>query len=104
MGTGRNGRLTASSAAEISTRRHELVTELVAPVVLSELVGSAGETAAARRKPAFPFATAKAAVFDLASVPQVWRVASFVGLGLLMLGVAVGYAKVAARAARNGVR
>ena len=28
--------------------------------------------------------------------PAAWRVASFLGLGLLMLGVAVGYAKVSA--------
>jgi uncharacterized membrane protein len=41
-------------------------------------------------------ATGKACVFDLAEVPQTWRIASFVGLGLLMLGVAVGYARAAA--------
>ena len=34
----------------------------------------------------------KAVVFDLAQVSQGWRVASFIGLGLLMIGVAVGYA------------
>ncbi len=45
-------------------------------------------------------ATAKAAIFDLAFVPQTWRVASFIGLGLLMLGVAVGYARVSARLGR----
>src|SRR5690606_33047619 len=44
-------------------------------------------------------ATGKAAVFDLASAPQEWRVASFIGLGLLMLGVAVVYSKVSARLA-----
>ena len=41
-------------------------------------------------------ATGKACVFDLAEMPQTWRIASFVGLGLLMLGVAVGYARAAA--------
>jgi uncharacterized membrane protein len=45
-------------------------------------------------------ATAKAMVFDLSTVPPIWRVASFVGLGLLMLGVAVGYARASARLAR----
>jgi uncharacterized membrane protein len=42
-------------------------------------------------------ATAKAAIVDLAEVPQLWRVASFIGLGLLMLGVAVAYARATAR-------
>jgi uncharacterized membrane protein len=42
-------------------------------------------------------ATVKAAVIDLTDVPQLWRVVSFIGLGLLMLGVAVGYARVTAR-------
>jgi hypothetical protein len=42
-------------------------------------------------------ATAKAALIDLTDVPQLWRVVSFIGLGLLMLGVAVGYARVTAR-------
>jgi uncharacterized membrane protein len=37
----------------------------------------------------------KACVFDLAHVPQIWRIASFVGLGLLMLGVSVLYSRVA---------
>lgn len=37
----------------------------------------------------------KAVVFDLAQVSQGWRVASFIGLGLLMIGVAVGYAMLA---------
>jgi hypothetical protein len=39
-------------------------------------------------------ATGKAMVWDLAQVPQVWRIASFIGLGLLMLGVAVGYSSL----------
>lgn len=36
-------------------------------------------------------ATGKAAPFDLANAPQEWRVAGFIGLDLLMLGVAVVY-------------
>lgn len=39
-------------------------------------------------------ATVKAVVVDLADVPPIWRVASVLGLGLLMLAVAVVYAKV----------
>lgn len=39
-------------------------------------------------------AALKAVVLDLAGVPPVWRVASFVGLGVLMLGVAVLYGRV----------
>lgn len=42
-------------------------------------------------------ATTKAAVFDLAGVAAEWRVASFIGLGLLMLGVAIGYARITKR-------
>jgi uncharacterized membrane protein len=38
---------------------------------------------------------AKAVLFDLAQVSQGWRVASFIGVGLLMIGVAVGYAMLA---------
>lgn len=49
-------------------------------------------------------ATGKAAIFDLALVPQVWRVASFIGLGLLMLGVAVGYARISARVGKPAAR
>ncbi len=41
--------------------------------------------------------TAKALVVDLAEVPAGWRIASFFGLGMLMLGVAVAYAKIAAK-------
>lgn len=41
-------------------------------------------------------ATAKALAHDLNYVTGLWRVASVVGLGLLMLGVAVGYARAAA--------
>ncbi len=44
-------------------------------------------------------AAGKAVVYDLAEAPQAWRVASFVGLGVLMLMVAVGYSKVSARLA-----
>lgn len=39
-------------------------------------------------------AAMKAVVIDLAGVPPIWRVASFVGLGALMLGVAVLYGRV----------
>ncbi|MBC7773449.1 MAG: DUF2339 domain-containing protein [Pyrinomonadaceae bacterium] len=39
-------------------------------------------------------ATVKAVVVDLADVPPIWRVVSVLGLGLLMLAVAVVYAKV----------
>jgi uncharacterized membrane protein len=39
-------------------------------------------------------ATAKAVVLDLAEVPAGWRAVSFIGLGLLMLGVGVVYSKV----------
>lgn len=39
----------------------------------------------------------KMVIFDLAHVPQLARIASFIILGLLMLGVAAGYAKAAAK-------
>ncbi len=42
-------------------------------------------------------ATGKALLIDLAAVGMEGRVASFIGLGLLMLGVAVLYARIAAR-------
>ena len=42
-------------------------------------------------------AAMKAVLFDLSSVRAEARVASFIGLGLLMIGVAVLYAKVSAR-------
>ena len=38
-------------------------------------------------------AALKAVLFDLASVSAVWRAMSFLILGLLMLGVGVGYAR-----------
>lgn len=41
-------------------------------------------------------ATGKAVLVDFADVPDLWRIASFVGLGLLMLGVAVAYFRLAA--------
>ena len=41
-------------------------------------------------------AMGKAVILDLQGVPQIWRIASFIGLGLLMLGVAVAYSKVSA--------
>lgn len=46
-------------------------------------------------------AAAKVVLVDLAGVGQAWRVVSFVVVGLLMLGVAAGYGRVAARAARG---
>lgn len=42
-------------------------------------------------------ATTKAVLFDLQGVPAAWRVASFLSLGLLMLGVGLVYARRAAR-------
>jgi hypothetical protein len=42
-------------------------------------------------------AAVKALVVDLVPVAPEWRVASFIGIGLLMLGVAVGYAKVSSK-------
>lgn len=42
-------------------------------------------------------AAVKALIVDMASVAAEWRVASFIGVGLLMLGVAVGYAKVSSK-------
>jgi len=39
-------------------------------------------------------AGAKVVIYDLADVSQVWRIASFLALGLMMIGVAVVYAKV----------
>ena len=44
----------------------------------------------------------KVALLDLQGVPPVWRVASFLGLGLLMLGVAVLYARLAASLGPGG--
>ena len=46
-------------------------------------------------------AAIKALIWDMASVAAEWRVASFIGVGLLMLGVAVGYAKVSAKLERE---
>lgn len=40
-------------------------------------------------------AAAKLALFDLGDIPPAWRVAGFVGIGLLMIGVAVVYGLVA---------
>jgi uncharacterized membrane protein len=42
-------------------------------------------------------ATLKVVLYDLGGVPQVWRIASFLLVGLLMIGVAVGYSRVANR-------
>ena len=36
----------------------------------------------------------KAIIFDLDGVPAIWRIASFIGLGLMMLAVAVVYSKM----------
>lgn len=42
-------------------------------------------------------ATAKVLVFDLSGVGQVWRVVSTVGVGLLLIAVAMVYSKIAVR-------
>ena len=42
-------------------------------------------------------AALKVVTFDLVEVSPAWRVASFLVLGLLMLGVAVGYGRMSAR-------
>jgi uncharacterized membrane protein len=42
-------------------------------------------------------ASVKAVVFDLGSVPQGWRIASFIGLGVLMLGVHFTYSRLSER-------
>lgn len=39
-------------------------------------------------------AALKAVILDLAGVPQTWRVASLIGIGLLMLAVGVAYSKL----------
>lgn len=39
----------------------------------------------------------KTVILDLRGVPQLWRVIGFLGLGMLMLGIAVVYGKVAAK-------
>lgn len=44
-------------------------------------------------------AAAKAVLIDLAAAPAGWRIVIFVGLGLLMLGVAIVYSRLAARLA-----
>lgn len=41
-------------------------------------------------------AAAKVVVLDLSEVADVWRIVLFMGLGLMMLGIAVGYAKLQA--------
>lgn len=46
-------------------------------------------------------AVGKALLFDLAEVAPEWRVASMLGLGLLILGVALAYFKVSARLATH---
>ena len=40
---------------------------------------------------------AKVVIYDMGGVPQVWRIASFLLLGLTMIGIAAGYSKVANR-------
>ncbi|CAG0970878.1 hypothetical protein PHYC_01241 [Phycisphaerales bacterium] len=47
-------------------------------------------------------AAIKVVAYDLAGVSQVWRIASFLGLGLLMLGVAVVYARAVKTEAVKG--
>jgi hypothetical protein len=45
-------------------------------------------------------AAGKAVIYDLAEVEPAWRIASFLGVGLLMLGVATGYMRIARGARR----
>ena len=40
-------------------------------------------------------------VYDLAGVELGWRVVSFLGLGVLMMGVAIAYAKLSSRLERQ---
>ena len=47
-------------------------------------------------------AAGKAVVVDLSAVEPAWRVVSFLGVGLFMLGVAAGYARVSRAMARTG--
>jgi hypothetical protein len=47
-------------------------------------------------------ATAKALIHDLSDITPTWRVASLLGLGLLMMAVAIGYSRVAQRLERAG--
>lgn len=42
-------------------------------------------------------AAVKAVLVDLSAAPPAWRIASFMGLGLLMVGVALAYARITAR-------
>ena len=46
-------------------------------------------------------ASVKAVVYDLAGVELGWRVVSFLGLGVLMMGVAIAYAKLSSRLERQ---
>lgn len=46
-------------------------------------------------------AAAKVVLVDSAEVAELWRIVVFLGLGLMMLGVAIGYAKVAATLDRS---
>lgn len=46
-------------------------------------------------------AAVKVVVHDLSSVPAMWRVVSFLLLGLLMLGVALVYARLNTQAAKR---
>ncbi len=46
-------------------------------------------------------AAVKVVLYDLAGVSQVWRIVSFLGLGLLMLGVSVVYAKATRQEAKT---
>lgn len=45
-------------------------------------------------------AAAKVVFVDLVGVPPGWRIASFIGLGLLMIGTAAAYSRLAGRAPR----
>lgn len=63
------------------------------------VVGFKTSTTAARRTglALMAIAMAKVVIYDMGGVPQVWRIASFLLLGLTMIGIAAGYSKVASR-------
>jgi hypothetical protein len=63
------------------------------------LAGFRADVGAARRAglTLMVVATLKVVLYDMGGVPPVWRIASFLLLGLLMIGIAAGYSRVANR-------
>jgi len=61
------------------------------------VVGFKTDTTAARRTglALMAVAMAKVVIYDMGGVPQVWRIASFLLLGLIMIGIAAGYSRAA---------